>query len=62
MLGKLAQHLSTTVYLRSERKARFEVVGAKTGEGKAFIEAGMVGLREGSAESRGTERLKVGAE
>ena len=62
MLGKLAQHLSTTVYLRSERKARFEVVGAKSGEGKAFIEAGMVGLREGSAASRGTERLKVGAE
>ncbi|CAF9906132.1 hypothetical protein IMSHALPRED_004094 [Imshaugia aleurites] len=43
MLGKLTQHLSTTVYLRSERKARFEVVGAKTDAGKAFIEAGMVG-------------------
>jgi len=62
MLGKLAQHLSTTVYLRSGTKARFEVVGARTGDGKAFIEYGMVGLREGSAESRGAERLRIGAE
>lgn len=44
MLAKLAQHLSTTVYLRSEKKARFEVVGVKTDEGKAFIEGSMVGL------------------
>lgn len=43
-------------------KARFEVVGARTGDGKAFIECGMVGLREGSAESRGAERLRIGAE
>ena len=62
MLGKLAQLLSTTVYLRSGRKTRFEVVGAKTEGGKAFVEAGMVGLREGSAVSRGKERLRIGAE
>ena len=62
MLGKLTQHLSTTVYLRLGRKARFEDVGAKTGEGKAFIEAGMVGLKEGPAVNKGKERLRVGAE
>lgn len=61
MLGKLAQHLSTTVYLRSGKKARFEVVGARTGDEKAFIEGGMVGLREGSAESRGTKMLRIPA-
>lgn len=62
MLGKLAQHLSTTVYLRSGKKAQFEVVGARAGDEKAFIEGGMVGLREGSAESRGAERLRIPAE
>lgn len=62
MVGKLAQHLSTTVYLRSGKKARFEVVGARSEEGKAFMENGMVGLREGSAKSREAQRLRVGAE
>lgn len=62
MLGRLAQHLSTTVYLRSERRTRFEVVGATTGYGKAFIEGSMVGLREGSADWREARRLRVGAE
>ena len=60
MLERLAQHLSTTVWLRSEKKARVEVVGAKTDEGKAYIEAGMVGLREGSAVIGGQENFKVG--
>lgn len=62
MLGQLVQHLSTTVYLRSGKKARFEVVGAKTGEGKAFIEGSMVGLREDSAENKDPKRLEIGAE
>ncbi|MCJ1268607.1 hypothetical protein MMC22_008495 [Lobaria immixta] len=53
VLGRLAQLLSTTVYLRSGKKTRFEVVGARTGNEKAFIECGMVGLREGSAERSG---------
>lgn len=60
MLGRLAQHLSTTVWLRSEKKARFEIVGAKTDEGKAYIETGMVGLREGSAVIGGKEKFVAG--
>lgn len=62
MLGRLVQHLSTSVYLRSGKKARFEVIGARTVEGKAFIEGSMVGLREGSAENSDSKILKIRAD
>ena len=58
--GRLVQHLSTCVYLRSGKRARFEVQGTWTVQGKAFIEGSMVGLREGSAENWDQKRLVLG--
>ena len=62
MLGKLVQHLSTTIYLRSRGKTKFAVVGARTRDGKAFIEGSMVGLTEDSRELKGSRKLVIGAE
>ena len=62
MLGKLVQHLSTTVYLRSGGKTKFALVGAQTVDGKAFIEGSMVGLAEDSTELKGSRKLVIGAE
>ena len=59
---RLVQHPSTTVYMRSGKRARFEVRGARTVAGKAFIEDSMVGLKEGSAENWEQERLVIGAD
>jgi hypothetical protein len=52
VFGRLAQLLTTTVYLRSRRKAEFMVVGARTRKGKAFLEGSMAGLREAFTEGR----------
>ena len=62
MLGKLAQHLSTTVHLRSGGKTRFAVVGARTTDGKAFIEGSMIGLIKDADKLGGPGKLKIGAE
>lgn len=45
-MGRLAQHLSTTVWMRSGEKARFELVGVRTEEVKKLVERGIVGLNE----------------
>lgn len=46
MVGRLAQHLSTTVWMRSGKKAKFEIVGIRTEEVKKLVERGIVGLNE----------------
>lgn len=42
----MIQHVTTVVHLRSGKKTEFEIVGASTRMGKAFVEYSMVGLRQ----------------
>ena len=62
LLGRLVQHLSTSVHLRSGRRAHFEVQGARTVRGNAFIEGSMIGLKEGTAENWDRKKLVIGAD
>jgi hypothetical protein len=45
-LANMIQHVTTVVHLRSGKKTEFEIVGASTRMGKAFVEYSMVGLRQ----------------